>query len=358
MTEQTNKIFLNIKIFFVKGRINCKLLLTLLLFISFPSLAKSATVSIDDVEVVPRQEITVPVMLYDSPGIAAIGIEIHYNPGIVMITTGTVGDFDWFFAFNDTEALNGWVTINAYITGGQLEGDVKIADITLQALGDIGDTSPLNIVILAAANQVGDNISVEVDNGIFCIIDSAPSAPTGLHICSQEAKGVVLCWDSNTEEDLNGYKIYRKLTDSNWESNAVLIATTRADITSYKDEDVVVPNTYYYRIKATNVMSEDSGWSNTVSIDIIQDEIEVVICPNPYIAGENVSEKITFSNLSQKETIRIYTISGKLIKTIEYEYMIGGGSTEWDISGISSGIYFYTIISPEGKKTGKVSIIK
>ena len=85
---------------------------------------------------------------------------------------------------------------------------------------------------------------------------------------------------------------------------------------------------------------------------------DIHIFPNPYIGGKFTQERIIFGDLPKGSTLRIYTIAGKLIKGIKYKNTADGGSKEWDISGIFSGIYIYTIISPEGKKTGKISIIK
>ncbi len=56
-----------------------------------------------------------------------------------------------------------------------------------------------------------------------------------------------------------------------------------------------------------------------------------MIYPNPYIGGKGYLERITFANLSKEATIRIYTISDKLIKTIKYKDAVNGGSEEWDI---------------------------
>lgn len=85
---------------------------------------------------------------------------------------------------------------------------------------------------------------------------------------------------------------------------------------------------------------------------------KITISPNPYIAGQGSGEKIVFSTLPKKVTIRIYTIAGKLVKTISHKDTADGSSAEWDISGIASGIYIYYIESPQGKKKGKVSIVK
>ena len=86
--------------------------------------------------------------------------------------------------------------------------------------------------------------------------------------------------------------------------------------------------------------------------------IEILVYPNPYRGDQGWSEKITFSNLPRQAVIKIFTISGELVKTIKHEDTADGNSKEWDISEIASGVYIYTIISPENKEMGKVSIVK
>ncbi|TET79889.1 MAG: hypothetical protein E3J41_00755 [Candidatus Cloacimonadota bacterium] len=104
------------------------------------------------------------------------------------------------------------------------------------------------------------------------------------------------------------------------------------------------------------------------------DNIKVV--PNPYIvrnAWEVSSEygQMRFTNLPDECTIRIYTLAGNLIRTIEHKVeatpasAIQGGSEKWDIltendQRPSSGIYIYHISTPnDGEtKTGKFAIIR
>lgn len=106
----------------------------------------------------------------------------------------------------------------------------------------------------------------------------------------------------------------------------------------------------------------------------ILDNIKVV--PNPYIVRNpwEVSSdyaKLRFTNLPAECTIRIYTLAGNLIKTIEHKVeatatsAIQGGSETWDIltnnnQRPASGIYIYHISTAEGDKTktGKFALIR
>lgn len=82
--------------------------------------------------------------------------------------------------------------------------------------------------------------------------------------------------------------------------------------------------------------------------------------PNPYKSSSGHS-RIIFMNLTENSTIKIYTISGELIKVIKEQI---GGMAEWDVRNkkgkkIASGIYIYLITNKAGeKKKGKIAIVK
>ncbi|MCB0289326.1 MAG: hypothetical protein KDH97_03625, partial [Calditrichaeota bacterium] len=103
------------------------------------------------------------------------------------------------------------------------------------------------------------------------------------------------------------------------------------------------------------------------------DEIKVV--PNPYIAGASWEprkifgsgrgeRKIDFIHLPQQCTIRIFTMSGKLVKVIEHSSGALDGSQSWNLVSddgmdIAFGVYVYHIDAPElGRRIGKFAIIK
>ena len=105
----------------------------------------------------------------------------------------------------------------------------------------------------------------------------------------------------------------------------------------------------------------------------ILDDVKVV--PNPYIVRNpwEVSrdyEALRFTHLPNECTIRIYTLSGNIIKVIEHKVeatatsAIQGGTEKWDVltdnnQRPASGIYIYHISTPQGEtKTGKFALIR
>ncbi len=106
-----------------------------------------------------------------------------------------------------------------------------------------------------------------------------------------------------------------------------------------------------------------------------QDLERIKVVPNPYIGAAIWEPKnpfstgrgqreIHFTHLPMKCTIRIYTISGELVNTIEHNSTFNNGTATWDMLtkdnlDISYGIYIYHIDAPGiGEKVGKFSVIK
>ena len=93
------------------------------------------------------------------------------------------------------------------------------------------------------------------------------------------------------------------------------------------------------------------------------DRIKVV--PNPYIArasweSTEGERRLEFVNLPNKATIRIYTLAGDLVQTLEHD---GAGTYAWNMltsngQGIAPGLYFYHVESAFGERVGKFAVIK
>ena len=102
---------------------------------------------------------------------------------------------------------------------------------------------------------------------------------------------------------------------------------------------------------------------------------KIKVVPNPYYAanayeGQNTftsgrgPREIQFRNLPQSCTIRIYTISGELVRVINHRSDMNYGSGSWDLLTedkltAAYGIYVYHVEADGvGEKVGKLAIIK
>lgn len=99
----------------------------------------------------------------------------------------------------------------------------------------------------------------------------------------------------------------------------------------------------------------------TAAIQPPQDFSEIFVYPNPFIIGDG-TESLTIDGLIKNSSIRIFTISGKLIQDFKSP---GGKVAFWDgkdLNGnlVSSGIYLIAAYDEEANnvKTSKVAVIK
>ena len=94
----------------------------------------------------------------------------------------------------------------------------------------------------------------------------------------------------------------------------------------------------------------------------------VMVVPNPYVSHSEYNEteylrKLRFNNLTEKCTIKIYTVSGELVNTIEHNDETEGFEL-WDLRTINNqevapGLYLFTVES-DGVKgfIGKFAVIR
>ena len=116
-----------------------------------------------------------------------------------------------------------------------------------------------------------------------------------------------------------------------------------------------------------------ASYINQDSASYDMDKIKVV--PNPYFAASAFETQNTFNTgrgpreiqfryLPNECIIRIYTISGELVRTINHSSPIESGTGRWDLLtkdnlAASYGVYVYHVEAKNiGEKIGKVAIVK
>ena len=101
----------------------------------------------------------------------------------------------------------------------------------------------------------------------------------------------------------------------------------------------------------------------------------IYVVPDPYVVSASWEKplfyssgrgerRIDFVNLPQECTIRIYTMSGTLVKTLAHSSTLSDGSKSWDLITddgltVAFGIYIYHVDAPKiGTKVGRFALIK
>jgi len=124
-----------------------------------------------------------------------------------------------------------------------------------------------------------------------------------------------------------------------------------------------------YAIEGAPVNGADDVFAFTadgVSASVAGSELDLIkVVPDPYLAHtafetDKYERQIQFINLPDRCTVRIYTLAGDLVKTLDHQ---GAGTADWNLrseSGLSiaSGVYLYHVESSYGNRVGRFAVIK
>jgi hypothetical protein len=105
-----------------------------------------------------------------------------------------------------------------------------------------------------AESELSDEVSI-VPRDIF-----PPAAPKGVQ-ASSAPNSIELNWERNTEEDLNGYRVYRAEGNGAMEKIADVSA-----VPSYSDRKVEHGKTYRYAVSAVDQAGNESPRSATIEV--------------------------------------------------------------------------------------------
>jgi thermitase len=110
------------------------------------------------------------------------------------------------------------------------------------------------------------------------------------------------------------------------------------------------------RVDAANAISLAEQRSVTFRLNALSN---VYAYPNPWDIRKNNSRLITFANLPDTATLKIFTLSGFWVKTLQP----ANGRATWDLTSdagdrVASGLYFYLATNGDTKVRGTIAVIK
>jgi len=146
---------------------------------------------------------------------------------------------------------------------------------------------------------------------------------------------------------------------------------------NYPEPDDIYALSYNIPFLSSDTLFIHTNAPDSISVenhDVEMDEIKVV--PNPYVAtnlmeeafsnpNQNQERKIMFTHLPARCDIKIFTVSGVLVNTIEVNNSYDDGKAYWDLLSnegleVAAGIYIYHVQSKINEKysLGKFAIVK
>ncbi|MBN2183953.1 MAG: T9SS type A sorting domain-containing protein [Candidatus Krumholzibacteriota bacterium] len=181
---------------------------------------------------------------------------------------------------------------------------------------------------------------------------------------------IELTWNEGVGDGLDYFAIYSDTSSNFVPGLANYIGSSPAAGTSFQHKPV--SGCKYYRVNLIDLRGHAGGYSNEADecasgTTTGDDEIPVLgnylrqNYPNPF----NPNTRISFSiSSSSAVSLRIYDVSGRLVKTLLNKQLAAGVYNEnWngtDESGnlAASGVYFYSLVSKEFSRTRKMILLR
>ncbi|RLJ06792.1 MAG: hypothetical protein DRP16_04630 [Candidatus Aenigmatarchaeota archaeon] len=136
-------------------------------------------ISIGDAGALSGENATTSIIISDITNVGTADIIITYNQSIVHVIAVNSSDFDFIDAVIDNST--GITRIGAFQTASAgLNGEVLLANVTLKAVGNGGESSALNISIIELKEASSEEISIPATphNGTFIIGEITPPVVT------------------------------------------------------------------------------------------------------------------------------------------------------------------------------------
>jgi protocatechuate 3,4-dioxygenase beta subunit len=283
-----------------------------------------------------------------------------------IIPQSFIGSFVWNDIDNDgifdaNEAPIPGVTVNVYdatgttivgtgVTDANGQWKVPVTGGQTYVIGVDTTTIPAGMHISDINNPVGeDDADNDADRasgktpGIFVPLGAYVSnvwigingiAPLNVKIVlegSKTASANLLTWKVTDEKNVVSYELSKEV-------NGVFtpiakLSAIAASQYSFTDIDVQNSNTYIVTAIKANTSKEVS---NTVVLDRTNYPFTTTIYPNPTVSNVEVSFYATSADAA---TVRVFDMTGKLIRTISTSTTTGSNTIQVEMSDLAAGIY-------------------
>jgi uncharacterized repeat protein (TIGR01451 family) len=245
---------------------------------------------------------------------------------------------------------NGTARTTTFVSSTQLSASISATDIA----------NPGNVSVLALNPAPGGgasnalNFTINSSSGPSCLLDHVAVSPSTLQTITvmQTANFTATAFDS-CGNVITGATFSWSITSASSDNSTISAA------------GVFAPTASLQASKLYTVTATYSGKSGTGQVSVVVgsgsggDLANVLIGPVPFKANVSAGG-INFKNLPSGTRIRLFTISGRLVQTINVP---AGGNIMWDIKNasgntVASGVYLYIIDANGQTKKGKLVVIE
>ena len=234
--------------------------------------ASQPTIKIANVTVQNTGDTTnTSITAYNIEDLANFGISVTFNPDVVNVTNISAGPGVGTFLWERTAPNKvRFYTVNT-IQKPSLNGTVVLATLTLKAVGNKGDTSPLNVEIGKLFSSSNGEIAATPVNGMFKIGEIVQIHDINVSIdYSGAVNGIKVTRDGTdvvgADEKLTigeTYKVRYKLTNAGSFNESVNVTVSVANATGWNE--TIATHTYSVNIGESNTYSDPWNTSGLVS---------------------------------------------------------------------------------------------
>lgn len=176
-------------------------------------------------------------------------------------------------------------------------------------------------------------------------------------------RSVLLSWATQQEINNKGFEIERENlnnTSAGWIKTGYIEGNGTTNETKYYSyyDDKLLTSKYNYRLKQidNNGNYEYHYLNNTVDIGVPGSSEISQNYPNPFNPLTKIDYDIAVDGIVN---IAVYDVTGKLVKQVVNEFKPAGYYTaEFDASNLSSGVYFYKLVSGGFTKVKRMLVVK
>ncbi len=293
-----------------------------------------------------------------------ININPRYTANIIQSGSGSYDPMQIF-----TYDASGRIGIQVFYNGNGL-GDTISGDPGITGTGERIATVILEITSYTPPDLRWDDANTSVINPQF---EMAVSTNIGSYngllpvelasfVSNIYRNKVTLDWSTASETNNSGFNIERKKSNGTaWSKIGFVEGHGNSNVIknySYSD-NLLQTGSYNYRLKQIDLNGSFEYFElhNLVEIGVPQKFELSQNYPNPF----NPTTKIKFSlPYDSRISLNVYDISGRLISSIVNNEFRSADyySFEFNAGGLSSGIYFYRLITEKNTETKKMTLLK
>jgi hypothetical protein len=190
------------------------------------------------------------------------------------------------------------------------------------------------------------------------VLDVIPVELTSF-TAEQTASGILLKWTTASELNNSGFNIER-LSSNFWEDIGFVNGfgtTTSAKQYSFTDNSPL-SGSIYYRLKQLD-FDGSFTYSNEIEINfngVVSDFVLEQNYPNPF----NPSTQISWQSAAgSHQTLKVFDVLGNEVAVLVDEFREAGDhEINFNSTGLSSGIYYYTLTTGAESQTKKMILIR